>query len=128
MIGDTVYDVPEFTDDTGGYELYRFELDNFRPELLLNLLIDALEADLDGSAYYVQAYMHRLNKTAVATRLKDVAIAMFYETQKIKFSQIDFLRKRRRYLRNSYATAVLLTEFHQVTSLSMRLVLRYQRI
>lgn len=46
------YEAPEFKDDSQGYDLYRIELDNFRPESLMELLIDALERDINGVEYF----------------------------------------------------------------------------
>lgn len=46
------YEVPQFEDSAEGYDLYRVELDNFEDDVLLQLLIDALEDFIDGSEYY----------------------------------------------------------------------------
>ena len=46
------YLVPQLTDSTQGYELARVELDNFQDDVLLQLLIDALEGVIDGAQYY----------------------------------------------------------------------------
>jgi hypothetical protein len=53
--GDGTYHVPQLTTGDEGYELYRVELDNFREDVLIQLLIDALERVIDGSAYYYAA-------------------------------------------------------------------------
>jgi hypothetical protein len=55
MNGDGSYQVPQLTESTQGYELARVELDNFQDEVLLHLLIDALERVIDGAAYYYAA-------------------------------------------------------------------------
>jgi hypothetical protein len=53
--GDGSYQVPQLTDGTGEYTLYRVELDNFDPNVLNQLLIDALERSIDGAQYYYAA-------------------------------------------------------------------------
>ena len=52
--GDGSYGVPLLNQNAGSYELFRVELDNFRDEILLQLLIDALDDFMDGSEYYYQ--------------------------------------------------------------------------
>jgi hypothetical protein len=53
--GDGLYHVPQLTDGAGEHELCRVELDNFREDVLLELLIDALERVIDGAEYYYAA-------------------------------------------------------------------------
>jgi hypothetical protein len=53
--GDGTYHVPQLTTGEEGYELYRVELDNFREDVLIELLIDALERVIDGAEYYYAA-------------------------------------------------------------------------
>jgi hypothetical protein len=53
--GDGTYHVPQLTTGDEGYELYRVELDNFREDVLIQLLIDALERVIDGAEYYYAA-------------------------------------------------------------------------
>lgn len=48
------YETPELISDAQGYKLYRVELDNFEPNTLLQLLIDAIEKDIDGAEYFRQ--------------------------------------------------------------------------
>src|SRR5262245_37403500 len=52
---DGAYHVPQLTTGDEGYELYRVELDNFREDVLIELLIDALERVIDGAEYYYAA-------------------------------------------------------------------------
>jgi TolA-binding protein len=60
---DGTYHVPQLTDGAGGYELYRMELDNFREDVLIQLLIDALERLIDGAEYYYTAAKHVWRET-----------------------------------------------------------------
>ena len=53
--GDGTYHVPQLTNGDEGYELYRVELDNFREDVLIELLIDALARVIDGADYYYTA-------------------------------------------------------------------------
>ena len=53
--GDGLYNVPRLTDGPGDYTLYRVELDNFREDVLVQLMIDALERIIDGAEYYYAA-------------------------------------------------------------------------
>jgi hypothetical protein len=49
--GNGTYHVPQLTTGDEGYELYRVELDNFREDVLIHLLVDALERLIDGAEY-----------------------------------------------------------------------------
>jgi hypothetical protein len=51
----TGFQVPQLTDGPGEYALYRVELDNFREDVLVELLIDASERVIDGAEYYYMA-------------------------------------------------------------------------
>jgi hypothetical protein len=82
--GDGHYDVPVFTDATDGYELYRVELDNFRDEVLLELLIDALEPFIDGADYYY-AKARELWRQAFRRRLPEAAKAVIQEAARRKY-------------------------------------------
>jgi hypothetical protein len=46
------FQVPQLTDGPGEYALFRVELDNFDPGVLVELLIDALTRVIDGAEYY----------------------------------------------------------------------------
>lgn len=59
--GDGGYAVPLFKDSVDGYELFRVELDNFRDEVLLQLLIDALADFMDGSEYHYKKAQDSVN-------------------------------------------------------------------
>jgi len=68
--GSESYDVPQFVEATNGYDLFRVELDNFRDEVLLELLIDALAEFMDGSEYYykqAQDYIDELFQQRIET-------------------------------------------------------------
>jgi hypothetical protein len=53
--GDGTYHVPQLATGEEGYEVFRVELDNFREDVLIQLLIDALERVIDGAEYYYAA-------------------------------------------------------------------------
>ena len=53
--GHGLYQVPQLTDGPGEYSLFRVELDNFREDVLIQLMIDALERIIDGAQYYYAA-------------------------------------------------------------------------
>jgi hypothetical protein len=90
--GDGQYDVPAFTDATDGYELYRVELDNFRDEVLLELLIDALEPFIDGADYYY-AKARELWRQAFRRRIPEAAKAVIQEAARRKYG-VQRLRMR----------------------------------
>jgi hypothetical protein len=73
--GDGTYHVPQLTDGAGEYELCRVELDNFREEVLLELLIDALERVIDGAEYYYAAAT-RLWRQTIRSRAVEAATTL----------------------------------------------------
>jgi hypothetical protein len=73
--GDGTYHVPQLTTGDEGYELYRVELDNFREDVLIQLLIDALERVIDGAAYYYAAAT-RLWRQTISRRAVEAAQAL----------------------------------------------------
>jgi len=77
------YEVPIFVDNAQGYDLYRLELDNFLPEILAELLIDALEKDIDGAEYFRQKM-----RLYLAERLPRHANAAFLAEKKA-YQKID---------------------------------------
>jgi hypothetical protein len=79
--GDGRYDIPVFNASVNGYELYRVELDNFRDEVLLQLLIDALADFMDGSEYHYKKAQDYVNNLF---RQKRYGIADNIASEKVK--------------------------------------------
>lgn len=73
--GDGTYHVPQLTTGDEGYELYRVELDNFREDVLVHLLIDALERVIDGAEYYYAA-AQKLWRQTIRTRAVETATTL----------------------------------------------------
>lgn len=74
--GDGSYDVPLLKHSAGSHELFRVELDNFRDEILLQLLIDALADFMDGSEYYykkAQKYVEGLFQDRLSRIIEQIA-------------------------------------------------------
>lgn len=73
--GDGTYHVPQLTDGAGECELCRVELDNFQEDVLLQLLIDALERVIDGAEYYYAA-AQKIWRQTIRSRAVEAAQAL----------------------------------------------------
>jgi hypothetical protein len=91
--GDGPYHGPQLTTGEEGYELYRVELDNFREDVLIQLLIDALERVIDGTAYYYAAAT-RLWRQTISRRAVEAATTLIQRAVQEKASAIPALASR----------------------------------
>jgi hypothetical protein len=86
--GNGTYHVPQLTTGDEGYELYRVELDNFREEVLIHLLIDALERVIDGADYYYTAAKMLWRRT-VSNRVVEAAITLIQRAVREKLRPVS---------------------------------------
>lgn len=92
---DRKYDVPIFEKTALGYDLYRFEIDNFNPKILLELFIDALENFIDGAEYYYKKakdyaqdiFEQRVSDTVkkiIVSKVKNRYCDVYIDTEKLE--------------------------------------------
>jgi len=86
--GHGMYQVPQLTDGPGEYTLYRVELDNFDPNVLNQLLIDALERIIDGAEYYYAA-ARKLWRETIRRGAVDAAQALIQGAVRAKVQPIE---------------------------------------
>jgi predicted nucleic acid-binding Zn-ribbon protein len=95
--GDGTHHVPQLTTGNEGYELYRVELDNFREDVLIALLIDALERVIDGAEYYYAAakklWRETIKRMAIDAAQALIQQAVWAKIQPVKRA-LDDLRDR----------------------------------
>jgi hypothetical protein len=86
--GDGTYHVPQLTTGDEGYKLYRVELDNFREDVLIELLIDALERLIDGAEYYYTA-AKRLWRQTIRRGAVDAATTLIHRAVREKLRPFE---------------------------------------